>query len=189
MPPATFEAVGAAIMQTSPYANRIGAILYGMSSDFLARPLDASSVGAFTEGCMPLFLAGVQYMDELQRHWTIGRLTEIENVTGWATVSLIANGCESSWVVADAKMGRPQWEKRYGVEDGPNGAERPVEDVTLVPSTELNGDLEPSLQEAQLRDAQKMKNFASFTRAKDGLQMWAYKVYTHEDLALINGHS
>ena len=128
-------------------------------------------------------------MDEMQRHWTIDRLIEIESVAGWATVALIANGCESAWVASDTRFGRQPWTKRFGVEDvNDEEEERPVEDVTAAQSS-TNGhsttpEVPPGVQEAYLR--QKKQGFASFKK-QGGDQMWAYKIYTHEDPILVNG--
>lgn len=183
MPAPTLVAVGAAAPQTAPYAFKVGQIMYHLTSDFLRPPLDPNSAGAFTECCLPLFFAGVQFMTDLQRRWALQRLQEIEGVTGWNTISLIASGCEASWVAAYERGVGPEWKKSYGVvmhDDEP-----PVEDVALPVDPVLNDSLptdrvDLEMQDAHLRHVQREKQFRAFTR-RDGGKMWAYKFWNTDD--------
>lgn len=184
-PAATIYAVGAAMQNTHELAMRVGRISYPLTSNFNGVPPEVNHAGAFAECCLPMFFAGVQFLTKPQREWTLRRLQEIETLTGWSTIALIANGCESNWVALGAKGISETWTKRYGVEEG--------EDKTLVeeiseeeePLITPNGDptarsVDPALQEAQMRKAERQKGFATFKK-KDGEKMYAYKVYNSDE--------
>lgn len=109
MPPATMVAAGVAASTTAEYAQIIGKIMAGIyhpqQYNFDAGSLNPTLGGALTEITVPVFFAGVQYMDAAQRGWTVSKLCEISRLTGWQTSFSIAVGCESAWVAA-AKKGR-----------------------------------------------------------------------------------
>ncbi|KAL1862085.1 hypothetical protein Plec18170_000909 [Paecilomyces lecythidis] len=109
MPPATMVAAGVAASTTAEAAQTVGKIMAGIyhpqQYNFEAGSLNPTLGGALTEVTVPVFFAGVQYMDAAQRGWTVSKLTEIFRLTGWQTSFSIAVGCESAWVAA-AKKGR-----------------------------------------------------------------------------------
>ena len=113
MPPFATMAVGRAAEKTQQHAIQIGRIVSGISPDLRRQPIDPALAGAFTDSSIPLFFAGVQYMDADQRRWTIRRLRDVERTSGWASVGLCAKGCETMWEKA-AAMGRgPPYEPTY----------------------------------------------------------------------------
>ncbi|GAD93882.1 C6 finger domain protein, putative [Paecilomyces variotii No. 5] len=109
MPPATMVAAGVAASTTVEAAQTVGKIIAGIyhpqQYNFEAGSLNPTLGGALTEITVPIFFAGVQYIDAAQRGWTVSKLTEISRLTGWQTSFSIAVGCESAWVAA-AKKGR-----------------------------------------------------------------------------------
>ena len=112
MPPASMVAAGIAAPQTAQYAQLIGQIGYGLAPTPRGQPLNPSLGAALCEICMPLFFAGVQYRDAAQREWLTTRVRDIERRTGWASVGMIAHGCETAWEKA-AEAGRgPPYQRR-----------------------------------------------------------------------------
>lgn len=98
MPAAMTTAVGVAAAQTSARANLIGRIAAGVTPLLSANEsLSPQLAGTFTDCTLPLFLAGVQYRDAAQRYWTVSRLQEIEERSGWASAGLCTEGCEIAW--------------------------------------------------------------------------------------------
>lgn len=183
MPAPSVIAVGAAAQQTARYANRVGQILFHRGSDFLQPPLDSGHVGSFSESCLPLFFAGVQFSEPAQRCWLMGRLREIEATTGWATVGLIAAGCERSWVAAYKAGHGPKYEMETGVELGDEQG-RVVQETSrhsptvLQPRDLHTDDAEPYEydEDSQRRKVLQERTFAPF-RKKGGDVMWAYQLY------------
>lgn len=118
MPPAMMVAAGVAAPTTSDYAQIIGRILGGIDYPQRYTPQAGSlspNLGAsLTEMGIPMFFAGVQYMDASQRAWTVAKLREITRLTGFKTADVIAGGCEKAWMMA-AKLGRgPPYERASG---------------------------------------------------------------------------
>jgi len=105
MPPAAHMAAGLAAYETAPLANEIGRIAAGIVPGSPDCPLNPSLGAALCESCMPSFFAAVQYQDPRQRQETITRIYSIAQRTGWGSIELIANGCETAWVKA-AAVGR-----------------------------------------------------------------------------------
>lgn len=105
MPPAAMMAAGVAAAHTAHFANGIGRIAAGIIPTPATQPLNPSLGAALVEATMPLFFAGVQYVDAAQRAWLVARIAEVEARTGWASAGLIARGCETAWVRA-AEAGR-----------------------------------------------------------------------------------
>jgi len=123
MPPASMVAASVAAAQTAPYAKLIGQIAAGIALPSKGQPLNPSVGACLCEICMPLFFAGVQYRDEAQRHWLLARVRGIEERTGWASLGMIALGCERAWMKA-AEAGRgPPW-TRTQVNEGDGSDER-----------------------------------------------------------------
>ncbi|KAL2134768.1 hypothetical protein VTI74DRAFT_10842 [Chaetomium olivicolor] len=106
MPPVAVIAAGMAAQQTGRWANEIARIAAGLHEDTTHVTAISTLVGAaFIESCFPLFVAGVQFQDLHQRHWTIRRLRDIGRLTGWQSAHQIADGCETAWNKA-AEVGR-----------------------------------------------------------------------------------
>lgn len=100
MPPAAHMAAGVAAVETKPYAIEIGRIVAGIVPGDADKPLNPSLGAALCESCLPSFFAAVQYQDAQQRLETVTRIYSIAQRTGWGSVELIANGCETAWVKA-----------------------------------------------------------------------------------------
>ena len=117
MPPASMMASGVAAAQTAQWANTIGRIVFGMQTPSEDQPLNPVFGGALAETMLPLFVAGVQFMDPLQRTWTIERLQMIAERVGHDSAALIAAGLETVWVKQN-EMGRgPRYETTVKVKD------------------------------------------------------------------------
>ncbi|KAI7922605.1 hypothetical protein M0657_005508 [Pyricularia oryzae] len=123
MPPVAMVAAGMAAQQTGTYANTIGRILAGLV-DVTPGMSEITTVvgGILIESCFPMFVAGVQYQDNAQRVWTIGRLLDVVRHTGWRSAHQIAGGCESAWIKA-ASLGRgPPYERPRHLATPANGS-------------------------------------------------------------------
>ncbi|KAJ6172173.1 hypothetical protein N7470_001240 [Penicillium chermesinum] len=127
MPPAMMVAAGVAAPATADYAQIIGRILAGIyypqRYNFEAGSLSPALGSSLTDMTVPMFFGAVQYVDGLQRSWTVSKLREIARLAGWKTSEVIAGGCEKAWVIA-AKHGRgPPYERSFTVsrdrESGP----------------------------------------------------------------------
>lgn len=106
MPPVAMMAAGMSAQHTMRYAIEIGRIAAGLEENVAMLQAVSTLVGAaFIESAFCLFVAGVQYQDEHQRHWLVRRLHDIARLTGWQSARQIADGCESAWSKA-AQMGR-----------------------------------------------------------------------------------
>lgn len=138
MPPAAMQAAGIAAPQTGQMANECGRIAAGMEMPGSGTsfpeapgpgpgrrqeaPLNPSLGAALVESTMPLFFAGIQYRDPLQREWTVTRLLDIDRRTGWGSAGIIARGCETAWETA-GRMGKaPMYENRRTKRPGTAGA-------------------------------------------------------------------
>jgi hypothetical protein len=108
MPPAAMVAAGIAAPQTAQFAQMIGQISFGIVPTPRGQPLNPSLGASLCEICMPLFFAGVQFQAATQRHWLVTHVRDIEARTGWASVGMIAHGCETAWEkAAEAGRGPP----------------------------------------------------------------------------------
>ncbi|CAD0088318.1 unnamed protein product [Aureobasidium mustum] len=108
MPPAAHVAAAAAAEQTKPYAFSIGRISAGMQTSPEDQPLDPRMAAAMIDMVIPQFFAGIQYTDASQRAYLVERYFETDRRIGWATASIIAEGCQSGWIrAADAGRGPP----------------------------------------------------------------------------------
>jgi hypothetical protein len=117
MPPAMMMSAGVAASTTAEYAQIIGritaGIYYPQRYNLKAGSLSPTLGSSLTEITMPMFFAGVQYVDPTQRGWTIAKLRDISRLTGWKSSDAIASGCEKAWIVA-AKNGRgPPYERSF----------------------------------------------------------------------------
>jgi hypothetical protein len=136
MPPFAHVAAGVAAAQTAKYSNLIGRIAAGMMTESIRPPLNPSVGATYCEISMPLFVAGIQYTDPAQREWLVARTREVEELTGWASVGMIGQGCERAWMKAAALGHGPPYSRRKSpvrVVDSVDmrvprvGAERPPE--------------------------------------------------------------
>lgn len=108
MPPAAHVAAAAAAEQTRPFAMAIGRIGAGITVPPPDRHLDPRMGAAMIDMIIPLFFAGIQYTDSSHRAWLVERLFETNRRTGWATASIIAEGCQAGWIrAAEAGRGPP----------------------------------------------------------------------------------
>ncbi|CAM1511415.1 Fc.00g089280.m01.CDS01 [Cosmosporella sp. VM-42] len=106
MPPAAMQAAGLSARKTAGYAIQLGRIAAGLSDDCSQMAEIGTMVSAaFIESCFCLFVAGVQYQEDAQRHWLVRRMYDISRLTGWQSAKQIADGCESGWIKA-AQLGR-----------------------------------------------------------------------------------
>ena len=131
MPPASMMASGVAASQTAQWANTVGRIVFGMQTPSEDQPLNPTFGGALAETMLPLFVAGVQYSDPLQRIWTVERLQMIAERVGHDSAALIAAGLEAVWM-KQSEMGRgPKYEPTVRVTDE-NGRELRLQDNNKV---------------------------------------------------------
>ncbi|KAL2872316.1 putative C6 finger domain protein [Aspergillus lucknowensis] len=111
MHPAMMAAAGAAARATAIHAQTIGRIaagIYGPQSRHYGVEGFSPTLGScLIEVTVPLFFAGVQYMDPEQRRWTTSVLGEISRLTGWKSSDAISRGCERAWMTAAEKGGPP----------------------------------------------------------------------------------
>lgn len=108
MHPAAHAAAAIAAQQTVFFAEEIGRIAAGIVPGPASEPLNPTLGAALCESCLPSFFAAIQYQNAEQRHETVMRIYGIALRTGWGTMELIANGCETAWVRAgEAGRGPP----------------------------------------------------------------------------------
>ncbi|KAG9863726.1 hypothetical protein KCU63_g5226, partial [Aureobasidium melanogenum] len=108
MPPAAHVAAAAAAEQTKPYAYSIGRIAASMQTPPEDHPLDPKMAAAMIDMVIPQFFAGIQYTDASHRAFLVERYFETDRRIGWATASIIAEGCQSGWIrAAEAGRGPP----------------------------------------------------------------------------------
>ncbi|KKY21787.1 putative c6 finger domain [Diplodia seriata] len=114
MPPAAMMAAGVAAQQTARLATDIGRIVAGIFSGLgpHGAPLNPSIGAALIECIMPLFFAGIQYVDPHQRDWLVVNVKDIEARTGWASAGLVANGCQKVWERAGLAGRGPRYDYR-----------------------------------------------------------------------------
>ena len=97
MPPASMAAAGVAARHTAIWAHRIGRAALGLAVPPAERPLAPPLAAAVGESLLPLFFAGVQYVDPAQRVAVVARLRYIAARIGLDSASLIAAGLEMVW--------------------------------------------------------------------------------------------
>ncbi|KAI1911677.1 hypothetical protein LOZ39_004715 [Ophidiomyces ophidiicola] len=131
MPPASMMAAGVAAPRTAQYAQLIGRIAAGVHHTqqqqlgvATANP-HPTTVGVLNELMLPLFFAGVQYVDPQQRAWTVAKLRDIARITGGTSPTSVASGCEKAWVKA-FEIGRGPPYKRTVVPYQAQNREGPV---------------------------------------------------------------
>ncbi|RYP90366.1 hypothetical protein DL770_003513 [Monosporascus sp. CRB-9-2] len=112
MPPVAMMAAGLAAPMTAPYAREIGRIAAGLEENISCLDVVSTLMGAaLIESAFCLFVAGVQYRQDAERHWLIRRLHDIARLTGWQSARQIADGCESAWRKAAALGRGPPYER------------------------------------------------------------------------------
>jgi hypothetical protein len=97
MPPAAMMAAGVASRQTAEFAQQIGKIIGGIVPPEMGPDLSPNLGACLCECSLPLFFAGVQYQDPTQRAWLVSLLRNVEIRTGWKSVGMVAQGCETAW--------------------------------------------------------------------------------------------
>ena len=102
MHPAAHAAAAIAAHETAFHANEIGRIAAGIVPGPPDQPLNPTLGATLCESCMPSFFAAIQYAHPAQRAATVTRMYNIASRTGWGSIELIANGCETAWVKAAA---------------------------------------------------------------------------------------
>lgn len=112
MPPATMVAAVAAASTTAQFAQTIGKITAGIYYPQIyiqeVGSLNPNLGSVWIEATVNLFVAGVQYTDATQRHWTVATLRSVSRLAGWQSAESIASGCEAAWVnTARAGRGPP----------------------------------------------------------------------------------
>jgi Fungal specific transcription factor domain len=108
MSPYVMVAAGFSAPQTAWFAQQIGRIAAAMMPGELKHPLNPSIGATLCEVTIPLFVAGIQYKDRAQRDWLVRRARELEGLTAWASIGMIAQGCETAWTkTAAAGRGPP----------------------------------------------------------------------------------
>ena len=180
MPPAMMMAAGVCAQATGPYATLIGRITAGMQLP-MGEDLSPFLGSVLQESTMSLFFAGVQYQDPAQREWTITRLLEIDQRTGWASAGIIARGVETSWERA-SQMGRGPPYTRRTRRVGEDGAVALEEEGASLPNwwKKEGGNVMgkgESLEEVPLDDGERRYT------VKSRMVTWAKNVFgTEEDL-------
>ena len=111
MHPAAHAAAAIAAQETAFFANEIGRIVAGIVPGPPDQPLNPTLGATLCESCMPSFFAAIQYQNSDQRHATVMRMYNIAQRTGWGSIELIANGCETSWVKAAAAGRGPPYNR------------------------------------------------------------------------------
>lgn len=112
MPAAAMVAAGVAASQTKDYAQNVGRICAGLyypqQYSLQTGNLNPNLGAALMESTFFLLFAAVQYQDASQRGWTITKLRDISQKTGWQTSATIAAACEASWEkMGEAHRGPP----------------------------------------------------------------------------------
>jgi hypothetical protein len=105
MPPAAMVAAGVTAHLTKGHAQMVGQIAAGLFASIPGtpgEPLSPRFAGALMEMTFPLLFCGVQYAEMSQRGWTISKLHNISQMTGWSTSAAVAAACETAW----EKMGQ-----------------------------------------------------------------------------------
>ncbi|KAH8424638.1 putative C6 finger domain protein [Aspergillus melleus] len=116
MPPAMMVAAGVAAPATAKYAQIVGQVAAGIYYPQILNSevgrLSPTLGSCLIEMTVPLFFAGVQYMEAAHRQWIVTTLHKVSRLTGWKSSDAVANGCEHAWTMA-AKQGRgPPYQRR-----------------------------------------------------------------------------
>ena len=112
MPPAAMMAAGVAARQTTLFATRIGQIVGGIVSPIMG-DLSPNLGACLCEASLPLFFAGVQYQDPDQRTWLVALLRNVEERTGWKSIGMVAQGCETAWEKAFEMKRGPPYKRKF----------------------------------------------------------------------------
>lgn len=132
MHPAAHAAAGLAARDTAELAQEIGRINAVLVPGPIEQPLNPTLGAALCESCLPAFFAAVQYTDPRQRYATVMRIYNIGRRTGYGSVEVIAQGCETAWVKA-AEVGRgPPYVRQSNISAKAGDAEDGDGDKRLV---------------------------------------------------------
>jgi hypothetical protein len=82
---------------TSGFAIKLGRIAAGMMPPRLEHPLNPALGATLCEVMVPMFAAGIQYTDADQRAWLVAHALQLEELSGWAAIGMIGQGCEVAW--------------------------------------------------------------------------------------------
>ena len=112
MPPAAMIAAGVTAHLTADYAQKVGRVCAGLyypqQHSLQSGNLNPNLGAALMESTFCLLFAAVQFQDAGQRGWTISKLRDIAQKTGWQTSAAIAAACEVSWQrMGEAGKGPP----------------------------------------------------------------------------------
>ena len=105
MHPAAHAAAAISAQETAHHATEIGRITAAITPPPPGYPLNPTLTAALCDSCMPSFFAAVQYTDPHQRFATVTRIFDVAMRSGWGSIEIMANGCETSWIKA-AALGR-----------------------------------------------------------------------------------
>jgi hypothetical protein len=97
MPVYALVASGVCAHLTGEHARNIGRIAAGMMPSRLEHPLNPALGATLCEVMVPLFAAGIQYTDAAQREWLVAHSWQLEELSGWAAIGMIGEGCEVAW--------------------------------------------------------------------------------------------
>lgn len=97
MPPFSLVASNVAAPYTEKYAMLVGQIAAGMMPQRLEYPLHPGRGATLCEVMVPCFVAGVQFMRNDQRVWLVEKAKRLEELTGWGSVGMVGEGCETAW--------------------------------------------------------------------------------------------
>lgn len=161
MPPAAMISAQAASAKTTEWSQIMGKICGGLfdPQQFNQRAgcLNPSLGGAMIEGCFGLFFAAVQFVDPVQRGWTISKLCEITSVSGWQTGAAVAAGCEFAWqAMGQAQRGpsyRPTMDWRVPDDRiGDKVMKRAAKEAAAAQEKMTQGRQQEAAQEQQVAD-------------------------------------
>lgn len=143
-------AAGVAAPATAKYAQTVGQVAAGIYYPQILNSevgrLSPTLGSCLIEMTVPIFFAGVQYIETSHRRWVLDTLRKVSRLTGWRSADSVAKGCERAWMTA-AKQGRgPPYQRRQenSHEPSPIWAHEPAHDnperrfITVVEPTQSN---------------------------------------------------
>lgn len=114
-PPAAMMSAGVNATFTKEDAQLVGRICGGLFAQhsylLQAGHVDRLLSAAVMEVTFPLLFAAVQFQDAIQRGWTIGKLSEIAQETGWQSSAAVAAACETTWEIMGLSGKGPPYER------------------------------------------------------------------------------
>ena len=112
MPAAAVVAAGVTAALTKTYTQTVGQICAGLFASLPAvnstQALSPRLAAALMDISFAVLFCGIQYIDPAQRGWTVTKLHNIAQMTGWQTSAAVAAACEIAWEkTAQAGRGPP----------------------------------------------------------------------------------